>query len=274
MVAPSLVGHCMPNTVTDSSPHTSALRPRPALAPVLLLAVACSAPDAPRSTPGLPPSETSVAAQAHPERASVDGLDWSDFTLGPSDLVYLTVYGQPELCSPPTGVRVAPDGTLSIPFCGGVTVAGLSLNEAAAAIEAGLSQFVREPAVSLSLIEYASRRFTIFGEVKNTGSYTMDRPLTAIEALALGGGLLPGANRLRSFLIRRRGAGKMEVLAFNAETPGPDGLVQVRPGDLLFVQKSGVGTFSESVVPYLQGMGLTLSQIASLALAYDRLYNE
>jgi hypothetical protein len=90
----------------------------------------------------------------------------------------------------------------------------------------------------------------------------------------VGGGLLPGANRLRSFLIRRRGVGEMEVIAFNAETPGPDGLVQVRSGDVLFVQKSGVGTFSENVVPYLQGMGLTMSQIASLALAYDRLYTD
>ena len=90
----------------------------------------------------------------------------------------------------------------------------------------------------------------------------------------MGGGVLSGANREEVVIVRRHGEEDIEVIAFNAQTPGPDGLVQVRSEDLVFVQKSGVGSFAESVLPYMQGTGFTLSQIASLALAYDRLYNE
>jgi polysaccharide export outer membrane protein len=224
------------------------------------LLAACAAPPLPQST------TASVSASTE--------VDWSDFTLGPNDLIQVAVYGQPELTSPPTGVRIAPDGTLSLSLTGPIAVAGLTPGAAAKTIEGALAAHLLRPAVSVSVVEYTSRRFYLFGEVKNTGPFPMDRPITALEALSMGGGILVGANREEVVIIRRHGAEDIEVIAFNAQTPGPDGLVQVRSEDLVFVQKSGVGSFAESVLPYMQGTGFTLSQIASLALAYDRLYNE
>jgi len=201
-------------------------------------------------------------------------VDWSDFTLGPNDLIQVAVYGQLELSSPPTGVRISPDGTLGLPLTGPIQLAGLTPSVAAEVIEGELSAYLKRPAVSVSVMEYISRRFYLFGEVKNTGPFPMDRPITALEALSMGGGLLSGANSSQAVIIRRQGTDEIEVIAFNAETPGPDGLVQIRSEDFVFVQKSGVGNFSENVTPYLQGTGFTVNQIASLALAYDRLYND
>ena len=163
---------------------------------------------------------------------------------------------------------------MSLSLTGPIAVAGLTPGAAAKTIEGALAAHLLRPAVSVSVVEYTSRRFYLFGEVKNTGPFPMDRPITALEALSMGGGILVGANREEVVIIRRHGAEDIEVIAFNAQTPGPDGLVQVRSEDLVFVQKSGVGSFAESVLPYMQGTGFTLSQIASLALAYDRLYNE
>ena len=227
---------------------------------VLTVALAaCAAPPLPQSTT----TETTASM----------AVDWSDFTLGPNDLIQVAVFGQPELSSPPTGVRIAPDGTLSLPLAGPVTLTGLTPAEASKAIEAKLT-FLKRPAVSVSVMEYISRRFYLFGEVKKTGPFPMDRPITALEALSMGGGLLPGANATQAVIIRRQGEEDIEVIPFNAETPGADGLVQVHAEDFVFVQKSGVGSFAENVMPYLQGTGYTVNQIASLALAYDRLYNE
>ncbi len=224
---------------------------------------ACSAPPAPLASidVGQPP-----AVAASPARDA--------FTLGPSDLLHVNVYGHAQASTPISGVRVAPDGTLSLPLAGVVKVEGLSVGEAASLIEDRLGSSLRNPSVSVSVLEYQSRRFYLFGEIKNTGAYPMDRPLSALEALSLGGGLLPGANDVRAFVIRKHGESDINVIPFNAQTLGPDGLIQVLPGDMLFVQKSGVGVFRESTLPYLQGVGFTLSQIASLALAYDRLYQD
>lgn len=195
--------------------------------------------------------------------------DWNGFTLGPNDLVYFALLGQGELELPESGLRISPDGTLSLPLVGSVPVAGKSVEEARKAIEAGFQSYYHEPAVMLSVIELSSRRFYILGDVTKPGPVPMDRPLGALEALSFGGSFLPGANRKHVSILRRHGDEDVEVLRFNARKPGADGLVQVQPNDVIFVSKSGVGVFSESVMPYLQGLGYSISQLAALAIAYE-----
>ena len=138
------------------------------------------APDLPQST-----TDTSTASMV---------VDWSAFTLGPNDLVHVAVFGQPDFATPPAGSRVSPDGTLSLPLIGAVAVAGMSTAEAGEAIEASLAEYLHEPSATVSLIEYSSRRFYVFGEVVEPGPVSMDRPITALEALSMGAGLKPTAN--------------------------------------------------------------------------------
>ncbi len=216
---------------------------------------ACRSVPLPKSTIDVDTSSTSA--------------DWNAFALGPNDLVYFALLGQGELELPETGLRISPDGTLSLPLVGAVPVAGKSVEDARQAIEAGFQSYYHEPAVMLSVIELASRRFYLLGDVKQPGPVPMDRPLSALEALSFGGGFLPGANRKYVSILRKHGEAEVEVLRFNARKPGADGLVQVRPDDVIFISKSGVGVFSESVMPYLQGLGYSISQLAALAIAYD-----
>jgi protein involved in polysaccharide export with SLBB domain len=225
----------------------------------LLFLAACAATELPSPTTDIN-SATTVA-------------DWSAFTIGPNDLVHISVLGQPDYSPPAVGVRVAPDGTLSLPALGSVAVAGKSAAEVASFVEAGLKKYLLEPSVSVAVLEQSSRRFYVFGDVNTPGPFVMDRPITALEALAHGGGLVSGANGESVVIIRAHGE-DIEVIPFNAETPGPDGLVQVLPDDFVFVSKAGVGVFSESVLPYLQGIGFTVTQVSSVALAYDRIYND
>jgi polysaccharide export outer membrane protein len=229
------------------------------LAGGLIAFASCAGPDLPSATSDIS-SATTVA-------------DWSQFTLGPNDLVHVSVFGQPEYSPPAVGIRVAPDGTLSIPVLGSILVQGKSAAEVASFVEAGLGKFLLEPSVTVAVLEHSSRRFYVFGDVKQPGPIVMDRPITALEALTHGGGLMPGANGEEIVIIRAHGS-EVEVILFNAVTPGPDGLVQVLPDDFVFVSKAGVGVFSESVMPYLQGIGFSMSQVSSVVLAYDRLYNE
>jgi polysaccharide export outer membrane protein len=194
------------------------------------------------------------------------GLDWSEFVLGPNDLVRIVVLGQPELSSPLSGIagiagtRIAPDGTINMPLAGVIPATGKTPNELAETITKALGGYLKRPEVSVAVVEYSSRRYYIFGEVKKTGPFTMDRPITALEALSAGGGILPGANRGQAVIIRRDGKGGVDVFRFNALIPSADGLIQVRADDFLFVQKSGVGTFVEEVAPYLNALGFIASE--------------
>ena len=217
---------------------------------------ACAAPPLPEATTNV------VTASTQP--------DWSAFTLGPSDLVSVRVVGRPEYADLAAGLRVSPRGNLAIPRIAPVAVTGLSVEEAGEAIEEALRAVLRRPEVSVSLVELASRRFHALGMVGQPGPSVFDRPTTALEALAMVGGPTPGARRTRAMLIRRQGADDLEIIEFDAETPGPSGLVQVMPDDVLFVPRSGVNKFSEEIAPYLQAVGLTLQQVTTVSLAVDR----
>ena len=153
---------------------------------------------------------------------------------------------------------------------GPVPVSGLTLGQARAAIEGRATIYVRDPAVSVSVLEYAPRQFFVLGAVQTSGAYLLERPLSALQALSYGGGLRVGADHEGVALLRREDD-RLEVRFFNAATPGPGGMVGVLPGDVIFVRQTGAGTFQDQVLPYLQGFAPPLSVIASLVLISDGL---
>ncbi len=226
----------------------------------VLVLFSCSAPDLPHST-------GTTQSASH-------NADWSIFTLGPNDRVHLVVMGHPEMSGPPEGLRISPDGTLGVPLAGAVPIQGMMPKDAALAIKAALAKSLRNPDVTLAVIEYESRQYFLLGAIDDPGPKTFNRPTTALEAASQGGKVLTGARRTQSVIIRRHSQEDIEVIPFNMDTPGYNGYVQIRPGDMIFIPRSGADRFREEATPYLQGIGLTLAQIASLALAYDRLYND
>ncbi|MFT5151696.1 MAG: polysaccharide export outer membrane protein [Planctomycetota bacterium] len=227
-----------------------------ALSCTLVLLAACAAVPLPESTTDID-TRSNVA-------------DWSIFKLGPGDRVHLAVYGHGDFTTPEAGVTVSPAGTLSVPLLGAVAVEGKSSEQVRDAIEAGLATYLVEPSVTLWVSEYSSRSFHLLGDFEQPGPFVMDRPLNALEAVSMGKGIRAGGNRELVVILRAHGEGDIEVIPFNVRTPGPDGLVQIQPDDVIFVSKSGVGRFSEKYLPYLQGVGFSLSQATSLALVAQR----
>ena len=63
----------------------------------------------------------------------------------------------------------------------------------------------------------------------------------------------------------------LEVKVVDGETPNLDGLVALRPDDFLFVRRSGVGKFSDEVLPILTGISSTLGSAATLLVLNDQL---
>jgi len=204
--------------------------------------------------------ETSTVAEAAP----------APFRLSAGDRVFVGVFAHPENSTPETGVLLDPDGRLDLPLVGPVPLAGLDLEGARERVRAELARYVREPRVTLSLVEERGRRFYLFGEVENTGAYPLDRPLNALQALSLGGGFQPGADRKQVALLRGTKE-HLEVYFFDGATPGTDGLVAVQPDDLIFVRLSGAGTFRDQILPIVQTLVPPLTAAASLIVVADSL---
>lgn len=194
--------------------------------------------------------------------------------LGPNDVIHASVHGHPELSTPETaeltGARVDPDGALSLPLIGPVAVGGMTLPQAREAVTAAYAKYLKEPRLDLSVVQYAARRFYLYGEVNEPGAYDMDRPLNAYEALSFGRGFEPQANRNEIVLLRET-EDDVIVHLIDGETPDASGLVAIQPDDFIFVRRSGVGKFSEEVLPVLQGISSSLSSLATLILIEDRI---
>ena len=135
----------------------------------------------------------------------------SDYRLGPGDVLNLRLYGKAD------GIReqiaVAPDGTLTFLEARAVPVDGLSLNDARSAIEKELAAFYRAPRVILVPVAFRSKTYTLLGKVNKKGVYSMDQPITLVEAIARAEGIEVGlfehrsielADYARSFVVRGR----------------------------------------------------------------------
>ncbi len=106
--------------------------------------------------------------------------------LGPLDKVRVDVFGVEELTRE---VQVDGSGRLSYPFVGSIEVAGKAPADIEALIAARLDQgYVRNPQVSVNLVDTVSQTIAIEGEVERPGIYAAAGQLTLLRALALAGG--------------------------------------------------------------------------------------
>jgi polysaccharide export outer membrane protein len=90
-----------------------------------------------------------------------------------------------------TEMRLGKDGTTTFPLLGVVNLAGKTVEEAAAIMRDALGKdYLVNPQITLTVIEYAKRRFTVLGQVQKPGSYELpgEESVTLLQAIAMAGG--------------------------------------------------------------------------------------
>lgn len=97
-------------------------------------------------------------------------------TIAPGDVLKISVYGNPDLA---TVTRVMPNGTITFPLIGQVTVGQRTPAQAEATIADRLIRggYVRNAAVSVFVQErspVATTSVTLLGQVVRSGTYTLD----------------------------------------------------------------------------------------------------
>lgn len=132
------------------------------------------------------------------------------YTLGPGDVLTFSIYDRPDLTR--DNVTIAPDGTVSYLQAIAVRAKGLTPDQLRKRIEAELSKYQKNVKVIISASTIASKNFSIIGRVQKPGSYTLDRPTSILEGIAMAQGIQVGTVRgsafeladfERSFVARR-----------------------------------------------------------------------
>lgn len=165
-------------------------------------------------------------------------------TLGPGDILTLGFYGDTNLLK--TDVIVRPDGRISYLQAHDVVATGLTVDELRDKLNNELSKYFRSPRVLVSPVAYHSKKYYVLGRVMRKGAFTLDRPITILEAVARANGLETGilnrnsvdlADLQRSFLIRD---GKRVPIDFEKLFSGGDlsQNIPIEPDDLLYFPPS------------------------------------
>lgn len=129
----------------------------------------------------------------------------SDYKVGPGDLLRVNVFGSPELA---TEARVSQSGSISLSLIGSTTVAGLSTTEAEALLAKRFIDggFLRQPQVSVLVIEYQSQKINVLGHVVKPGQYALRASGNVLDVLADAGGVMAQSAGDTATLMRADGS--------------------------------------------------------------------
>ena len=136
------------------------------------------------------------------------------YLVGPFDKLRIDVFGVEDL---QRDVQIDASGNLSFPLIGTVDVAGMTPNELAQSIRQRLEgQYIRNPHVTVNLLETVSQAVTVDGQVNDPGVYPVVGQMTLMRAVATAGGVGEFA-RLSDVVVFRRTNGQKMVGLYNLE---------------------------------------------------------
>lgn len=172
------------------------------------------------------------------------------YTLGSLDKVTVEVDGMPDSLRE---VVVDGQGMVSYPLAGSVFAGGLTTIELARALEIGMREnFVRNPRVSVNVLEPVSQVLTVEGEVERPGLYPVYREMTLSQAVAMAGGETDYARR-SVVLVFRKSGGQDYVGAYdlNGIRYGNYADPQLYPEDRVAVGESKALRLLQTIQPYV-----------------------
>lgn len=108
----------------------------------------------------------------------------TEYLIAPGDVVSLSVFGEPDLNLEKLPVDDA--GYIQVPLVGAVKISSLTPAQASTLIGNKLgARFLRNPDVTLNVIEQTGQTVTVEGQVMKAGSYPVDNQTTLLGAIAL-----------------------------------------------------------------------------------------
>lgn len=130
--------------------------------------------------------------------------------VGPFDRLAVEVSGLPELGRQ---VQVDASGDIALPLAGNINVNGRTPQQIEAVVTERLrSGYVRNPRVTVSILETVSQVVTVEGEVRQPGQYPVAGNMTLLRAIARAQGTTEFANSRFVVLFRTVNGRQMAAL--------------------------------------------------------------
>ena len=214
----------------------------------------------------------------------------STYTLGPDDQVSIRALDL-EVEWPDKPLGLDSRGNINLPMIGRVKASGLTLEELEGVITEKLKEFVKEPQVTATMLEFRSQPVSILGAVTTPGVHQLQGRKTLFEMISMAGGLKPEAGY--QIKITRRvewgrlplpdakddASGRFSIASvgiksvMDASNPGDN--IEIKPNDVISVPKGNlvyvIGTVKKPGGFVLgERENITAVQVLALAEGFER----
>lgn len=215
---------------------------------------------------------TALGVQAQPAAVAKPAAPVAatpEYRLGAGDVIRIVVYQNPDLT---LETRVSETGVVSFPLLGNVRIGGLGVSAAEKLIADGLKSgnFVKQPQVTLTLLQIKGNQASVLGQVNRPGRYpieTADMRMTDLLANAGGvattGGDLLVLSGMRNGKPFRLEIDLPQVFGSSADA-GRANDVLIQNGDVLWVERAPMVFIYGEVQrpgPMRLERGMTLMQV-------------
>lgn len=175
------------------------------------------------------------------EGQSAVSVSTPDYVIGPGDNLSIFVWRNPEVT---TSVPVRPDGRISTPLVEDQQASGLTPTQLARQVEESLSEYIREPKVTVIVTSFAGTSdalVKVLGEAATPAALKYRDGMTLLDLVIGVGGLTEFADGNRANLIRVEN-GEQKIHRVRLDDLLRDGditaNVPILPGDVLIIPEN------------------------------------
>ena len=238
-----------------------------------LLIVACS-PLCTAAQKQDPPMSSSQVSRASTETRTINGSEstlspdeaaiqqqiqsvyrgfYESYRLGPGDVIAIHVDKHPD--DSVERAVVSPVGQIYYPLMGNITVVAKTVGQLQEHFTNSISEFIKDPRVTISLLEANSAKIGVLGDVRTPGVLVMTRPLRVLDAISLAGGITDTGSKSNVSILRQYEDGRTQIVTVNVKKilegkAGPEDNGYLRAGDTIIVHGNLIkklGTISSMV---------------------------
>lgn len=179
-----------------------------------------------------------------------------EYRLMPNDVLQVSVWGYADFSGKDgsgLAIIIRPDGKIQFPLVGEVQAAGLSLGELNQTLAAGLSEYVKDPQVTVNVAKFHTTRIYVLGEVNKPGMYEIDRQHNLLDAVGMAGGYTKDAAKKNVFIVRKDSTSKplkanlLDILAKGDMTQN----YALAEGDVVYLTSNGRLDFAKDILPWI-----------------------
>jgi polysaccharide export outer membrane protein len=161
----------------------------------------------PGTKAGSVPKAAAPRAESVPKattRAPAIISDSTDYTIGPADVLDISVFGVADLSGT---VEVAANGSVQLPLIGEVPAAGKTPEQLETDLTSSLNTYLQNPQVRVTVKEYKSRSVTVVGDIASNGVYPLTGETSLLQIVAKAGGFKDSSDET-ALIVRKRGGQK------------------------------------------------------------------